>query len=74
MIGPAYSQPPESFVAEVVPKVRSPFFAMDVAETTTGEWVVIEVNDGGSAGVPLAETPILYQALSTAVDSQPRRA
>lgn len=65
------SLPPESFVAEVVPKVRSPFFAMDVAETATGEWVVIEVNDGGSAGVPLAETPILYQALSTAVDSQP---
>lgn len=32
--------------------VKSNFFALDLALTEEGNWIMIEVNDGGSAGVP----------------------
>jgi hypothetical protein len=32
--------------------VQSRFFAIDVAQKEDGTWLVMELNDGGSAGVP----------------------
>ncbi len=39
-------------VADLLPRVRSRFFAVDVAQKEDGSWLVMELNDGGSAGVP----------------------
>ena len=44
--------PSPDVLRDIVDKVCSPFFAVDVAEKEAGGWVVVEVNDGGSAGVP----------------------
>lgn len=35
-----------------VSKVQSPFFAADVAMHEEGHWELIEINDGGTAGLP----------------------
>ncbi len=39
-------------IASVLPLVRSRFFAIDVAQKEDGTWFVMELNDGGTAGVP----------------------
>ena len=47
--GPA---PDARLFAPVAARVKSRFFAMDVARKEDGDWQVMELNDGGSAGVP----------------------
>ena len=44
--------PPESVLEAILPRVRSRFYAADVAEREEGGWVLVELNDGGAAGVP----------------------
>jgi hypothetical protein len=44
--------PEEAVIASILPRVRSRFYAADVAEREEGGWELIELNDGGSAGVP----------------------
>ena len=45
--------PPEvEAVERLVAGVTLPFFAVDLAERAEGGWTVIEINDGGTAGVP----------------------
>lgn len=36
-------------IAQTIP---SPFFTMDIAEKTNGEWTIIEAGDGGVSGLP----------------------
>jgi hypothetical protein len=45
-------QPDAEFLREVGKKLCSPFVALDIAQDEDGKWWVIEVNDGGSAGLP----------------------
>lgn len=46
-------------------RIDSPFFTADVARTERGELILIEVNDGGAAGLPPALHPIeFYDALA----------
>ena len=35
-------------------RFRSRFLSMDVAETAAGEWIIIEVGDGGVSGLPVS--------------------
>lgn len=45
---------PDNAVIEKMsePLKHLPFIAVDVAEKENGDWMVVEVNDGGAAGVP----------------------
>lgn len=63
------SRPPEGFTAPVLSRGISPFFAVDVAEREDGGWFVVELNDGGSAGLPQpALADEFYRALAVALD------
>jgi len=41
----------DPFIA-LAKQIDSPFFTMDVAKTTSGEWKVVEVGDAGVSGLP----------------------
>jgi ATP-grasp domain-containing protein len=63
------SRPPEGLTAPVLSRGISPFFAVDVAEREDGGWFIVELNDGGSAGLPQPELANeFYRALATALD------
>ena len=40
------------------------FFVLDIAETSTGDWIIIEVNDGQQSGLCGCDADELYQRLS----------
>jgi hypothetical protein len=44
--------PPQEFLERVGQKIISPFVAADIAKDKDDKWWVIEVNDGGAAGLP----------------------
>lgn len=44
--------PPDAWLEDAAKRCRSTFFALDVAELEGGGWRVVEVNDGGTAGIP----------------------
>lgn len=44
--------PPEEWLSDIGKLLKSPFVALDIAQGEDGRWWVIEVNDGGSAGLP----------------------
>ena len=51
--GDYQGDPPSAEVlAPILPHVRSRFYAADVAEREDGGWLLVELNDGGAAGVP----------------------
>lgn len=61
------SPPTDAILADVLPRIQSPFFAIDVAEKEDGSWLVMELNDGGTAGVPDgASVEAFYQRLYAA--------
>lgn len=53
------------FADEVAKKVAEHvnFFVLDVAETESGEWILIEVNDGCMSGLSANDPDILYKNL-----------
>lgn len=52
-------------IDKVKDKIR--FWVMDVAQTETGEWILIELNDGQQSGLSCIEPSSLYQGLSKAL-------
>lgn len=46
------------------------FFVVDVAKTQSGDWIVIEVNDGQMSGLSENDPETLYANLSKAISSQ----
>lgn len=57
--------PPTERFAALAATIASPFFTMDVARTTAGEWIVIELGDGQVAGLrPDQGLAALYDALA----------
>lgn len=60
----AGSRPPENIFADVVCKVESRFFTIDIAQTVGGEWQIVELGDGQVAGLPdNADIPRFYRTL-----------
>lgn len=53
-------------VANIVSK-KTNFFVIDVAQKETGEWIVIEINDGQMSGLSLINPDILYENLRSAI-------
>jgi hypothetical protein len=46
------SPPPQDFLESIGKKIISPFVAVDLAKDVDNKWWMIEVNDGGAAGLP----------------------
>jgi hypothetical protein len=43
------------------------FFVVDIAETESGDWIVIELNDGGMSGLSMIDPLEMYRNLSAAL-------
>lgn len=55
---------PPAWLGSVASRVQSRFFTMDVAQRTSGEWLVVELGDGQVSGLPDAADPAaLFRAL-----------
>lgn len=59
--------PPVSFITSVIKRIgdKANFYAVDVAQTEAGGWIVIEVNDGQMSGLSETDPDELYRALRT---------
>lgn len=44
--------PPQNWLADVIRRMQSPFFVLDLAQRVDGSWMIMEVNDAGAAGIP----------------------
>lgn len=62
---PSIDEVPMEFVGRVMERIggRVNFYAVDVAQTETGEWIVIELNDGQMSGLSLNDPQLLYSRL-----------
>jgi hypothetical protein len=64
---------PEAFVERAIARVgsvdgRAPrWYALDVARTTTGDWVVVEINDGQRSGLSENDPRALYAAMAASL-------
>ena len=60
---------PEAWLNEVIARIGDSvtFYAVDVAQTATGDWTVIELNDGQQSGLSDNNPDVLYQSLKQAL-------
>lgn len=62
---PSPDNVPKDFLDKVInivsPKI--PFFVVDIARTESGEWIVIELNDGQQSGLSDNDPNVLYKNL-----------
>ena len=67
---PDVSRVPESLLKEAITRIgdRATFYTIDVAETQTGDWIIIEINDGQMAGLSDIDADLFYSRLSKVVD------
>jgi ATP-grasp domain-containing protein len=67
---PSVEEVPKEFLAEVVKRIgnKVPFYAVDVAQTQTGDWIVIEINDGQFAGLSDNDLTVLYSRLKAVLN------
>jgi hypothetical protein len=70
------SEVPESFLQNVIYKIRNTeictppdFYVIDVAKTESGDWIVIELNDGQMSGLSDNDPEILYKNLSLYINT-----
>ena len=62
--------PPDDLFASAARQVQSRFFAMDVAKTRDGGWMIVELGDGQVAGLPASIGPSqFYNALYARLES-----
>ena len=54
-----------TFVRKVVDKLKGkiPFYVVDVAKTQSGEWILIELNDGTMSGLSCIDPHLFYSTL-----------
>ena len=64
-VEPTIEEVPQTFLQEIIDRVgdKAAFYAVDVAQDTTGKWWVIEINDGQQAGLSGNKPAILYKRL-----------
>ena len=69
---PSADEVPREFLQEVIEAVgdQSNFYTIDVGQTETGEWIVIELNEGQQAGLSCNDPFKLYENLSRAIKSR----
>lgn len=64
-IKPDANEVPRTFLQNVIDRVgnQSNFYTIDVGQTLTGEWIVIELNDGQQSGLSCNKPAHLYENL-----------
>lgn len=69
---PQVDEVPKSFLREVINRIgsRANFYALDVAQTESGEWIVVELNDGQMSGLSCNDSQTFYGEIERALDSQ----
>lgn len=67
---PDFHQADLNLLNEVIRRVgnKSNFYVIDVAQTQSGEWIVIELNDGQQSGLSCVDPDELYRGLGWAVE------
>lgn len=62
---PKAEEVPKSFLDEVTGRIGDSvrFYAVDIAKTKTGSWIVVELNDGQMAGLSDNDPEVLYHNL-----------
>lgn len=61
---PDAAEVPQSLLNEVIARVPVRFFVVDIGQTESGEWIVIEINDAQMSGLSMCNPDLLYKALS----------
>jgi len=68
---PKVTNVPKEFLQEVMDKLEGAlgyaFYVIDVARTETGDWIVVELNDGQQSGLSEVDPVELYTNLRTVV-------
>lgn len=54
-------------IAKIVSK-KVNFFVLDIAKTQSGDWILVEVNDGQMSGLSLNDPHVLYRNLKEEID------
>jgi hypothetical protein len=64
-IKPDVKSVPEDFLNKVINRVKDNvnYYVIDVAETQSGEWIVIELNDGQCSGISDNDPEVIYKNL-----------
>jgi hypothetical protein len=64
-IKPNVDSIPDHFIKQVIGRIgdNATFYAVDVAETQLGEWIVVEVNDGQMSGLSTIDPNVFYLRL-----------
>ena len=62
---PQASNVPQDFLDKIVGRIDQNvrFYTMDVARTQSGDWIVVELNDGQQSGLSCIEPETLYGAM-----------
>lgn len=65
---PDFEEVPKDFLNKIINLIgnKSNFYVIDVAQTKSGEWIVIELNDGQMSGLSMNNPEILYKNLRQA--------
>jgi hypothetical protein len=60
------NKPPKAFLEKVIDKIgfNAYFYALDVAESEAGTWIVVEINDGQMSGLSCNDPLTLYTELA----------
>lgn len=61
---------PVDFLQEAIGRIgdKATFYALDVARTADGNWIVIEINDGQQSGISENDPAVLYKRLRAILD------
>jgi hypothetical protein len=66
------NQVPKDFLQKIIDRIgkNCNFYVIDVAQTQSGEWIVIELNDGQMSGLSENNPDILYKNLRKVIDER----
>lgn len=69
---PKISEIPYDFLADICNRVKNkaPFVVVDVAQTQSGHWIVVELNDGQMSGLSMVPAKEMYENLFSVVKKQ----
>lgn len=71
-IKPHINEVPKNFLDKIISIVKDKvnFYVIDVAETVTGDWIVIELNSGDMSGLSENDPNILYSNLKKVLENE----
>ncbi len=69
---PQASEVPQEFLQKVIDAIgeNSRFYAIDVAKTRSGDWIVIELNDGQMAGLSDNDPRVFYRRIKKVLNDE----